>query len=338
MGESTQVSIILVHYHTPELLLNCIDSIYNETHQSSFEIIVVNNGSQPNFSNELLSKFPDLKWVESGYNAGFSRANNIGIRLATGDAILLLNSDTIIINSAIDKCISKFEHDNALACGIQLLSKDGSEQISGSFFVKGGLNFLLPLPYFGKFIRTIAYAIKAPIPHAKSAVERQEIDWINGAFLMIKKEVVSTVGLMDEDFFLYAEEVEWCWRIGKKGALVIYSNIAITHLEGGSSNDFFGAHAKGYYSLYDKRGFQLMVSNLLRIRKQFGITWFLLILAFYILEIPIFFIGNILTIAFNLDQWKAWITSPFLYLKNIIKLVLLSPKIISGKPYFYKVI
>ena len=250
----------------------------------------------------------------------------------------MLNTDTIIINGAIDKCFSKFIQDNAIVCGIQLLSKDGSEQISGSFFVKGGLNLLLPLPYFGKLIRAIAYAIQSPVPHAKSAIDRQEVDWINGAYLMIKKEIISTVGMMDEDFFLYAEEVEWCWRIGKKGTLVIYSNIAITHLEGGSSNDFFGAHAKGYYSLYDKRGFQLMVSNLLRIRKQYGVTWFLFILACYAIEIPIYFIGNILTLAFNLDQWKTWITSPFLYFKNIIKLLLLSPRIVSGKPHFYKVI
>ena len=76
MGESIQISIILVHYHTPELLLNCIASIYNETHHTSFEIIIVNNGSQKDFPRELLSKFPDVKWVEAGYNSGFSRANN----------------------------------------------------------------------------------------------------------------------------------------------------------------------------------------------------------------------------------------------------------------------
>ncbi len=85
-----------------------------------------------------------------GYNAGFARANNAGIKQATGDVVLLLNPDTIIIDDCIYKCLQRFNNDDAVASSVQLVNADGSPQITGNYFMKGGLNHLLPLPYIGK--------------------------------------------------------------------------------------------------------------------------------------------------------------------------------------------
>ena len=98
---------------------------------------------------------------------------------------------------------------------------------------------------------------------------------------MVKKEVIAKVGLMDEDFFLYAEEVEWCSRLKGIGKLCIFGYLHIVHLEGGSINTEHRIEEKGYYNLSDKKGLQLMVSNHLRVRKQYGVSWFLFLLLNY---------------------------------------------------------
>ena len=142
---------------------------------------------------------------------------------------------------------------------------------------------------------------------------------------------------MDEDFFLYAEEAEWCSRIQRTGKLCIFGEHQTIHLEGSSANQEFGAAGKGYYSLYDKKGLQIMLSNFVRIRKQFGLGWFVFHFAMHILTIPVF--GIILIFEkiifqgksmYSFTQWNAFV-------RNIFKLAHYFPKIISGKPYFYKV-
>lgn len=151
-----------------------------------------------------------------GYNAGFARANNGGMKMAQGGVILLLNSDTISIDMSIEQCYHKLINTNYTAAGIQLLNEDGSLQISGSFFVKGGLNHLLPIPYWGEFVRWLGYSFKSKIPGVVKAKEVEEVDWINGAFVMVKRTAVEKAGMLDEDFFLYSEEIEWCSRLKKR--------------------------------------------------------------------------------------------------------------------------
>src|SRR5690606_12014690 len=101
------------------------------------------------------------------------------------------------------------------------------------------------------------------------------------AFLMVKKSSVDTAGMMDEDFFLHGEEVEWCSRLQRTGKLCLFGDLNIIHLEGATINKDQGIEEKGYYNLYDKKGLQLMVSNHLRVRKQYGVGWFLFLLMNY---------------------------------------------------------
>jgi GT2 family glycosyltransferase len=332
------LSIIIVNYKSSRLILDCIRTIVAETHAISYEVIVVDNDSHDDSATAIPAAYPFVKYLQAGYNSGFARANNMGLRLATGDHLLLLNPDTLILNGALDKAVPRFSASTFVACGVQQLNGDGTPQISGNYFMKGGLNHLLPLPYWGSLIRWVGYRLKTKVPNVASASTEEIVDWISGAFLMVKRGAIEQAGLMDEDFFLYAEEVEWCSRLRKIGQLVIFGDLNIVHLQGETTSDAFGSNEKGYYGLYDRMGLQLMVSNHLRVRKQFGVMWFLILLLNYTFAIPVFFIGTILEGIFRLKN-------PFRYMRqvrgltvNVFKLWGLAPTIIRNKPHFYKLL
>lgn len=330
------LSIVIVNTFRPDLLHDCLGSVYHYLSGFPFEVIVSSNGCKEEDKEELLRKFPQLRWIDTGYNAGFGRANNVGLRIAKGDILLLLNPDTIAIDNSIQVCYERFRLSDYAAVGLQLLNPDHSPQISGSFFVKGGLNHVLPIPYWGGFIRWLGYALKTRVPSVEKAGREEEVEWISGAFLMVKKSVTDEVGLLDEDFFLYAEEVEWCSRLKKKGKLCLYGDLNVIHLEGATADGISKAKEKGYYNLYDRKGLQLMVSNHLRVRKQYGVFWFLFLLLNYTWGVLFYIICSTLHRLFTLrnpfGEWKR--VGDFA--KNTARLWALSPRIIGGKPYFYK--
>ena len=202
--------------------------------------------------------------------------------------------------------------------------------------MKGGLNYLLPLPYLGNILKLFGQAIKIKKPHAEAGVTVAEVDWINGAFLMVKKSAIDKSGLLDEDFFLYAEEAEWCSRLRRTGKLCIYGQFSVIHLQGETANTTFESTGKGYYNLFDRKGLQIMVSNFVRIRKEFGLGWFLLQLFFYTIEIPVFFVGLLIEKLFGKTNYNFKLATG--YAKNVFQLLHLSPRIIKNEPYFYKVL
>lgn len=330
-------SIILVNYKSSNLLIDCLKSI-NKYPTNELEIIVVDNASNDNIEALLASNYPSVKFIQMDNNAGFARANNAGIKIAKGEVVLLLNTDTIILNDAINKCSSEFKMSDAVACGIQLLNADYSPQISGNFVMRGGLNYLLPIPYVGSLLKrlsTIFNVKKTNVPNAKGTVF---VDWINGAFLMVKKDIIDKVGLMDEDFFLYAEEAEWCSRLKKHGRLCIFGDINILHLQGATANVAFVSSGQGYQNLFDKKGFQIMLSNFVRIRKEFGVHWYMLMMSCYFLAIPFFFLGLFFSKIFLFKKSAIGFLDWVGYTKNVFRLLVFMPKIISNKPYFYKVL
>jgi GT2 family glycosyltransferase len=204
--------------------------------------------------------------------------------------------------------------------------------------MKGGLNYLLPLPYLGSVIKRAGELFKVDRPNVPEADALVEVDWINGAFLMVKKAAIEKAGLMDEDFFLYAEEAEWCSRLLKHGRMCIYGQLHVVHLQGASANETFGSEGKGYYNLYDRKGLQIMLSNFVRIRKQFGSGWFLVQLAFYLLEAPVFFVGVLLSLLFRGRRSRYTFSQFRKYCKNIMTVMGMAVIILRNKPYFYKVL
>lgn len=332
------LSIIIVNYLSGDLILDCVRSVYAHNKRLPFEIIVVDNSNDVKGKTNILAAFPQVQWVEMGYNAGFSRANNAGMKKAKGAVYLLLNPDTLAIDDSIERCYHQLVQSDYAAAGVQLLDREGTPQISGSFFVKGGLNHLLPIPYWGDFIRWVAYKAKTNVPNVQQASAVEEVDWISGAFLMVKREAVDKAGRMDEDFFLYAEEVEWCARLQKMGKLCLFGNSRIIHLEGATINKSQQIEEKGYYNLYDKKGLQLMVSNHLRVRKQYGPVWYFILLLNYTWGVFVFavasFMHQLIMFKNPFGQWGR----VGAFAKNVLVLWKLTPTIMRNKPHFYKML
>jgi GT2 family glycosyltransferase len=330
------LSIIIVNYNSAQLLLNCLESIYKFGFECNSEIIVVDNCSSGNDEHILTGQYPDIVWHQMGYNAGFSRANNQGIRISQYDYILLLNPDTIILDNSINKCFRYFSNSTFSACGVQLLNPDLSLQISGSKFFFGGLNYLLPIPYIGPFFKFLASIINVKPPHIRESAPISYVDWINGAFLMTKKSVINKAGLLDEQFFLYGEEIEWCNRLSKYGRLVIFGDIVIIHVISGSIQKATKSNDNSYSNLFDKKGAQIMVSNQLLILKKFGVFWFFVHLLFHT-------IGMVLSFFFFpfysflpqksiiLEYKKAK-----MYSINVLKIWNLVPRYLFSSHYFFK--
>lgn len=238
---SVDLSVIIVSFNTKALLRQClnslinsnffrIDSKKNSSQLENFEIIVIDNASTDG-SVEFLkgvsfkkdTPYQKIKLILNKENLGFARANNLGIRKARGDYILLLNSDTKVAKNALKKLFDFAKtKDNLGIAGPRLLNADNSFQSSTAPF------YTLPvvaLSLFGgdRLLRSCP-------PRAK------KVDWVSGSCFLIKKEVIEKIGLLDEKFFMYIEETEFCYRAKKAGFEVwFYPGAEVYHLVRGSS-------------------------------------------------------------------------------------------------------
>lgn len=273
------VSIILVGYYNYGLLSDCLHLLYDYTKGVTFEVIVVDNASSQQGKELILSQFPSVQWLDMGYNAGFSRANNKGIVIAKGKYILLLNADTLLTdNSILLHCVFRLNRNPSIAaCGVQQLNQKGEIAPLYKSFSFRRTFFIVPThPFFNKLLEILIPENKYPDP--------AQVDWLSGAFLFVRKAAIEKAGKMDEDFFLYAEDVEWCHRLGKQGSLVYFNDLQIYHLE----NEDNPNRASGL-SFVNRFQPQIQVSNLLWIRKQYGLFSYLVLIIHYLSLIPMFY-------------------------------------------------
>ena len=255
-----QVSIIIPSFNTKGLLKKCLASIFKETHKVKFEVIVVDNASSDGSVEMVRKEFPKVELIELDNNCGYGRANNLGVRQAKGDWLLLLNSDTKIVEGAIDgifRAISqgKFPVDDPVV-GCKLVYPDHSFQQSAGYFPTLGrviamMLFLDDLPVLGQLFKS--YQQSRPGFYRAG----HEVDWVTGAFLLVKRKLFNSAGGFDENYFMYGEEVDFCYRLKKKGARVFYTpQTKVVHLKGGSSNQEFESAVigefKGLVSFFKK--------------------------------------------------------------------------------------
>ena len=327
-----ELSIIIINYQSSKLILDCLQTVYEQTHKVSFEVIVVDNNSQDNSRRLIQEQYPTVQWVQMTYNAGFSRANNAGIKVAKGAYVLLLNSDTLILDNALDKIVHHLnsESEQTIAASVQLLNADGSPQNAGNFFVKGGVNMLLTLPVLSNAVRKIGGCLNVRKPSITASSGINYVDWISGAFMLVKKSAIEKAGFMDEDFFLFSEEIEWCGRLRKVGNIAVFTDVNVIHLEGGTIKQLSKKEVKGYYEYWTPKGRQLMLSSFLRVRKQYSIAWLLLLVSFYSLEIPILWVTALFSRNYTFENAAVYTINLFSVLRYI-------PMVIVNKPYFYKV-
>jgi GT2 family glycosyltransferase len=232
------VSVVIVSWNTKEVTRNCLTSVFRETKNLNFEVFVVDNASTDGTVPMIKKEFPQARLIENSENKGFAAANNQAIRKAAGEFILLLNSDTIVIENAIEKlaCFAR-THSDAGVVGGRLLNKDKTLQPSARNFpnifthfieINGWHNCLKKNKYLG-FIRKFYHLISS---HDKS----RKVDWVSGAFFLIRKEVIEKVGLLDEHYFMYSEEMDFCFRVKKKDWEVYFTPEAeVIHLGGESA-------------------------------------------------------------------------------------------------------
>ncbi|WP_026935501.1 glycosyltransferase family 2 protein [Christiangramia echinicola] len=233
-----ELSIIYVNYNTKELTLNSISTVYQYTKKCNFEIIVVDNASHDNTISEIEKNFPEVKTIQNSKNIGFGRANNIGLKIAKGDFILFLNTDTYLEEPAIDNLLSELKKDDykhVAVAGAKLIKPDGSDNISSGLlpsyphFVKGSF-----LRYFYKR----SFYDNLPQRFIPKESEPYKVDYVSGADFMVRRKVLNEVGGFNPRFFMYSEEVELSYRIYKtfpEMISMIFPSYKIVHISQGSS-------------------------------------------------------------------------------------------------------
>lgn len=230
------LSIIIVNYNTKKLTIQTIQSLIDTINNMEYEIIVSDNNSTDGSVEELISKFPQVKIIRNKDNYGFSKANNIAIRQSKGDYILLLNSDTLVMDNCIEKCLNEIKNDKEIgALGCKVLLSNGTLDHAckrGFPTPQASLFYILKLDKLFTDNKKLGQYTMGYLSEEKI----NEVDSLTGAFMMLGREVIDKVGLLDEEFFMYGEDIDWCYRIKKAGwRIVYYPEAQILHYKGGSS-------------------------------------------------------------------------------------------------------
>jgi GT2 family glycosyltransferase len=229
------VSIIIVNWNTRRILHDCLTSIYKETEAYSFETIVIDNNSTDCSAQMVKTEFPQVLLISNSKNVGFATANNQGIRITRGRYILLLNSDVVILDDAISKVIS-FADSNCKAgvVACRVCNPDGTLQ-STCFMFPSLLNVILSVTYLHKLFPKNAFLGRERIGWFDWS-NVCEVDVVAGCFMLVRREAIEQVGLMDDRYFMYGEETDWCYRFKQAGWKVIFAPVAkIIHIGGSSS-------------------------------------------------------------------------------------------------------
>lgn len=231
------VSVIIINFNTFEYTCKCIRSIYQETNSVLYEIILVDNGSSECDPELFKLKYPDIILIKNSKNLGFSKANNLGIKSASGNIILLLNSDTELINNAIKLSSDILTSDNAIGIvSAQLQFPDGRIQNSCQSFPSIGKE-LIELARLHKFFSK-DYAARILRGSFFNHRESVYTEWVWGTFFMFRRSDLNKLKLkkLADDFFIYGEDLEWCFQFFEIGLKTFFAaDSKVIHLMGGSN-------------------------------------------------------------------------------------------------------
>jgi GT2 family glycosyltransferase len=224
------LSVVLVCWNNKEYLEGCLDSIYSAGLHSAFEILVVDNGSTDGSQSMLKERYPDVILIENGENVGLGRASNQGVQASIGRFALLLNNDTIVSGEAINAMVRYMEeNEDAGAVGGKLLNADGSFQ--------GGFGNFSTLREEFLITSRIGELLSDGYPSHRDAADTRPVDWLSSACLLVRRKAFDEVGGLDEEYFIYGDEVDLQYRLKKAGWTVYYIPNAETLHYGGRSMD-----------------------------------------------------------------------------------------------------
>lgn len=243
------LSVIIVNYNVKYFLEYCLRSVLKAGAGKDIEVIVVDNHSIDNSREHLQPIFPTVKFIWLTENVGFSKANNIGLKQASGEYILFLNPDTILPEDCFEKCLAFFAlHTNAGAVGVRMIngkgvflkeSKRGFPSLLVSFFKFSGLSRLFPTS------RLFAYYYMGHLPE----MEENKVDVLSGAFMLVRANVLAVTGGFDEAFFMYGEDIDLSYRIQKSGFSNYYfPGTTIIHFKGESTVKTSSRYVRTFYN------------------------------------------------------------------------------------------
>lgn len=230
------LTVIILNYNTRDLTLQAIGSVLGSITDYRYEIILVDNNSSDYTVEEAAARYPEVRIVANRDNVGFAKGNNQGIRIARGRYVLLLNSDTIVQPDTLDVMIRFMdEHPRVGASGCKIILPDGSldkackrgfPTPSASFYYAFGIAKLFPkVPRFNQY--QLGYL---------DPDDDYPVDCLVGAFMMVRREAIDQIGGLDEEFFMYGEDIDWCYRIKQAGwDIHYYPRTHIVHYKGASS-------------------------------------------------------------------------------------------------------
>jgi len=226
------LSVIIVSYNAKVDLQRCLESVRRHPPAASHEVIVVDNASSDG-SAEVAEAFDGVRVMRSPRNGGFSAGNNIGIRASQGDALLLLNSDTIVPPGALDKLLAVLgRHPDVAVVGPRLV--DGASKAELSF---GPM--ISPFTEWRqrRLIAGLAADDRDVVQQVEAMTRReQRPDWVTGACLLVRRADAEAVGLLDERYFMYTEDVDFCASIRARGRAVLFTpEVEVIHLRGRSA-------------------------------------------------------------------------------------------------------
>lgn len=205
--QMVQMSITIVTYNRKQMLEQCLNSIFSQKQHCSYEVIVVDNCSVDGTADVVRAKFPSVTLISNSQNLGFAKANNQGIQHSRGPFVLLLNDDTIVLPGALKSMVTfALSHPEVGALGCQLRNPNGTIQPSCGEF-----------PTLLKIALQVVTRVKIKRMMVWGYDAIREVDWVTGACMLIPRGVIEKVGMLDEDYFMYHEDADWCYRVRQAG-------------------------------------------------------------------------------------------------------------------------
>ena len=217
-----ELSIVIVNYHHSHMLADCLKSVYRTIKKIRFEIIIVDNSSKDDGLELILKRYPETRFINNLKNVGFARANNQGVKIASGDFLLFINPDTIMTEGAIESMLGYIQSDSSIGIlGPKVLNSDQTIQYScrrfptvwsGLFNRYSLMTRLFPNNRFSRHYLMLDYDHNSI----------RSVDWISGCCMMMSASTFKKANGFDENYFLFIEDVDLCQIIKNKGLLVIY--------------------------------------------------------------------------------------------------------------------
>jgi GT2 family glycosyltransferase len=255
-GQSPDVTVIIVNWNLKEHLEECLQSLRSYGVSLAIETIVVDNASTDGSAEMVETRFSEVLLIENSDNVGFSRANNQAMEVASGRYIFLLNNDTLLFEGSLQILIDYMDDNPGVGlCGPRVVNEDGSMQIRSkgrypSIATALG-HFFLPSSRQHRGQQPLGFYEHQDINKARS------MDWVSGCALLVRREAIEAVGMLDADVFMYCEDVDWCYRMNRAGWQVSYVPSSVVLHYGGKSmkkqkGKAVGAHKDGLIAFYGK--------------------------------------------------------------------------------------